>query len=149
MSTSVRSGPFFALRDLIKYFPVRKGVFRKTVGHVKAVDGVSFEIGEGTTLGLVGESGCGKTTTARLILQLENPDSGQIMLDGENTVGVRGARLAEYRRRVQLIFQDPFSSLNPHKKIEQIVGEPYILEFHKSDVIALASFHGSGLRDIG
>ena len=94
---------------------------------MKAVDGVSFGIDEGTTLGLVGESGYGKTTTARLILQLEKPDSGQIMIDGESAVGAGGAQLAEYRRRVQLIFQDPFSSLNPHKKIEQIVGEPYIV----------------------
>jgi oligopeptide transport system ATP-binding protein len=127
MSSSVPNGSFFAVRDLVKYFPVRKGLFRKTTGHVKAVDGVSFEVEEGSTLGLVGESGCGKTTTARLILHLEKPDSGQILIEGEDTVDVRGAQLAAYRRRVQLIFQDPYSSLNPHKKIGQIVGEPYII----------------------
>ena len=127
MSASASNTMFFSVRDLIKYFPVRKGVFKRTTGHVKAVDGISFEVEEGTTLGLVGESGCGKTTTARLILQLEKADSGQILVEGEETVGARGAQLAEYRRRVQLIFQDPYSSLNPHKKIEQIVGEPYII----------------------
>ena len=127
MSTSEQKTPFFALKNVVKYFPVRTGLLRRTTAHVKAVDGVSFEIPEGTTLGLVGESGCGKTTTARLILHLETPDSGQIVVEGQDTVDVRRVQLAAYRRRVQYIFQDPYSSLNPHKKVEQIVGEPYIV----------------------
>ncbi len=119
--------PFFAVRNLTKRFPVRRGVFLRTTGHISAVDDISFEVDQGTTLGLVGESGCGKTTTARMILHLEKPSAGQMLLEGENTVDIRGERLRQFRRRVQLIFQDPYSSLNPHRNIEQIIGEPFVV----------------------
>ena len=120
-----RSSPeVLAVRGLRKYFPVRKGMLLRTVGQVQAVDGVSFAIARGRTLGLVGESGCGKTTTARLILRLEQPDAGRVMLDGEDTVGLSGAALRRFRTAVQMIFQDPYSSLNPHHSARRIVGEP-------------------------
>jgi len=116
--------PFFAVRCLKKYFPVRKGVFSRTVGHVQAVDGISFEVRQGQTLGLVGESGCGKSTAARLILQLEKPDTGEVILEGRNILGVKGSALRAYRRDVQMVFQDPYSSLNPHKTAWQTLAEP-------------------------
>ena len=115
---------FFAVHNLKKYFPVKKGILQRTVAQVQAVDGISFVIRHGQTLGLVGESGCGKTTTARLILQLERPDAGEIILEGRSVVGVKGAALHAFRRDVQMIFQDPYSSLNPHKTAEQIISEP-------------------------
>jgi oligopeptide transport system ATP-binding protein len=108
---------------------VRKGILQRTVAHVHAVDGVSFEIPQGQTLGLVGESGCGKTTTARLILQLDRPDSGELILEGKQMFGGTRAALRRYRRDVQMIFQDPYSSLNPRKTVEQIIGEP--LRIHR------------------
>ena len=122
-----RDAEFLAVRDLRKYFPVRKGMFLRTVGHVQAVDGVSFAIGRGRTLGLVGESGCGKTTTARLIVHLEQPDAGQVFLDGTDTAGLTGAALRRFRTAVQMIFQDPYSSLNPHHTARRILGEPLLV----------------------
>ncbi len=116
------------VRDLIKYFPIQKGVFRKVVGHVKAVDGVSFFIRDGETLGMVGESGCGKTTTGRCILRLEEPTRGvvnfrynDVMTDLAST---SFRDLKAIRREVQVIFQDPFSSLDPRKTIRDIIAEP-------------------------
>jgi oligopeptide/dipeptide ABC transporter ATP-binding protein len=94
------------------------------VARVHAVDEVSFEVGRGQTLGLVGESGCGKTTTARLILQLERPDAGELVLEGRPVLGGSRAALRSYRRDVQMVFQDPYASLNPRKTVEQLVGEP-------------------------
>ena len=122
-----RDAEFLAVRDLRKYFPVRKGIFLRTVGHVQAVDGVSFAIGRGRTLGLVGESGCGKTTTARLIVHLEQPDAGQVLLDGTDTAGLTGAGLRRFRTAAQMIFQDPYSSLNPHHTARRILGEPLLV----------------------
>ena len=128
-SASAGSGgeQFLAVHGLRKYFPVRKGIFLRTAGHVKAVDGVSFAVGRGRTLGLVGESGCGKTTTARVIVQLERPDAGRVLIDGRDTVGLTGAALREFRTAAQMIFQDPYSSLNPHHTARRIMGEPLLV----------------------
>ncbi len=112
------------VNNLIKYFPVKKGVFSKTVGHVKAVDGVSFDVHKGETLGLVGESGCGKTTTGRVILQLIPATQGEVYFkDSPNLVTLTNSQMRPYRRYIQMIFQDPFSSLNPRMTIGNIVGE--------------------------
>ena len=114
--------------NLKKYFPVTKGlIMMKTIGHVQAVDGVSFSINEGETMGLVGESGCGKTTTAKLILRLERPTEGQIFLDGKDIQGFRGSELREYRTQVQAVFQDPWSSLSPRMKVRDIVAEALVV----------------------
>lgn len=114
-----------SVNGLRMYFPVTEGiVMRRVVAHVKAVDGVSFDIRKGETLGLVGESGCGKTTTGRCILQLERPTAGRITFGGEDLTTLRGEPLRAMRRRIQVIFQDPYSSLNPRLKIGEIIGEP-------------------------
>ncbi|MDP7035962.1 MAG: dipeptide ABC transporter ATP-binding protein [Planctomycetota bacterium] len=109
--------------DLKMHFPIKKGVFSKTVGWVQAVDGVSFEVGEGETLGLVGESGCGKTTVGRSILRLIEPTAGTVHFEGKDVAQMRGKELRRMRRRMQIIFQDPYSSLNPRMTVESIVGE--------------------------
>ena len=126
-SAGGRDAEFLEVRDLRKYFPVKKGILLRTVGQVQAVDGVSFAIARGTTLGLVGESGCGKTTTARLIVHLEQPDAGQVLIDGRDTAGISGAALRRLRTVVQMIFQDPYSSLNPHHTARRILGEPLLV----------------------
>ncbi len=115
--------PLVEVRDLIKHFPVRGGILQRTVGVVQAVDGVSFEIRRGETLGLVGESGCGKTTVGRLLLRLIEPTSGTIRFDGQDITTVRGAALKPYRRRMQIIFQDPYASLDPRTPIGDSIGE--------------------------
>ena len=109
--------PLVEVRDLVKHFPVRGGILQRTVNVVQAVDGVSFDIRRGETLGLVGESGCGKTTVGRLLLRLIEPTSGTIRFDGADITRVRGARLKPYRRRMQIILQDPFASLDPRTPI--------------------------------
>jgi oligopeptide transport system ATP-binding protein len=112
-------------RAVTKHFPLSRGtILSRTVGTVKAVDGVDFVLRRGETLGLVGESGCGKTTTARLVLCLERPTSGGIFFRGRNVHALRGAQMGEYRRAVQAVFQDPYSSLNPRLTIRTTVGEP-------------------------
>ena len=112
------------VRDLVKHFEVSRGLFGGTAGVVKAVDGVSFSIRRGETLGLVGESGCGKTTTGRCILQLERPTSGQVIFEGRDLTTVSPGELRHARRRIQVIFQDPYSSLNPRMTVGQIIAEP-------------------------
>ena len=113
------------VRNLKMHFPVTEGiVFHKVVAEVKAVDGVSFQIHKGETLGLVGESGCGKTTTGRCILQLERPTSGEIIFEGQSLTELDAKALRPLRRKIQVIFQDPYSSLNPRMKTGDIVGEP-------------------------
>jgi oligopeptide/dipeptide ABC transporter ATP-binding protein len=118
----------FEVRDLEKHFPLTSGViFRKTVGAVRAVDGVSFDVYEGETLGLVGESGCGKSTTARLITRLLEPTSGEVRYKGEDISHMSRNDLKPLRRDMQMIFQDPYSSLNPRKTVGSIIGEPFVI----------------------
>ncbi|MFO7772665.1 MAG: dipeptide ABC transporter ATP-binding protein [Dehalococcoidia bacterium] len=113
------------VKDLKMYFPVTKGIIRQSkVAEVKAVDGVSFDIRQGETLGLVGESGCGKTTTGRCILRLYRPTDGQVIFDGKDLCQLEGESLRQLRRQMQLVFQDPYGSLNPRMKVGDIVGEP-------------------------
>ncbi|HEX4174152.1 MAG TPA: dipeptide ABC transporter ATP-binding protein [Acetobacteraceae bacterium] len=115
--------PLLRVSGLVKNFPVRRGVFRRTVEEVHAVDHVSFEIGSGETLGLVGESGCGKSTTGRCILRLIEPTAGEIWFDGRNVVEFDPGELAALRRDMQIIFQDPYASLNPRMTVGAIIGE--------------------------
>jgi peptide/nickel transport system ATP-binding protein/oligopeptide transport system ATP-binding protein len=122
--TAADATPVLEVTDLKRHFPVKKGIIRRTVGHVLAVDGVSFAIGPGETLGLVGESGCGKSTVARTILRLLEPTGGSIKLEGRDITHLSKAQLRPYRREMQMIFQDPFSSLNPRMAAGDIVGEP-------------------------
>ena len=112
-----------SVKNLIKYFPIRKGVFRRTVGWVKAVDNISFDIYNGETLGLVGESGCGKSTTALTMLRLEEPTSGEIIFRGKNIAKIDKKQMRSYRKDLQIIFQDPYSSLNPRMRIKNIIAE--------------------------
>jgi oligopeptide/dipeptide ABC transporter ATP-binding protein len=116
--------PLIEVTDLKKHFPLRRGVLGRTVGNVLAVDGISFSINEGETLGLVGESGCGKTTVARTVLRLIEPTSGQIKVRGQEISGLGKAEVRPLRRQMQIVFQDPFSSLNPRIRVGKIVGEP-------------------------
>jgi oligopeptide/dipeptide ABC transporter ATP-binding protein len=114
--------------NLRKHYPFTKGIlFARTVGQVKAVDDISFTIAPGETLGLVGESGCGKTTTSKLVLNLEEPTSGEILLEGKPIHGLRGDALREYRSLVQAVFQDPWSSLNPRMTVGKIIGESLVV----------------------
>jgi len=112
------------VENLKKYFPVKKGLLSRTVGEVRAVDGVSFTINRGETLGLVGESGCGKTTVGRTILRLIEPTAGRVSFNGENLLELKGAELRNMRASLQIIFQDPFSSLDPRMNVGQIIAEP-------------------------
>ncbi len=116
------------VRDLYKHFPLKKGIIlQRQVGAVRAVDGISFDVVEGETLGLVGESGCGKSTTARLITRLLEPTDGQIIYKGNDIAHSTRAELKPLRRDMQIIFQDPYSSLNPRKTVGSIIGEPFII----------------------
>ena len=114
-------------RNIVKYYPIHGGVFMKEVASVKAVDDVSLTIREGETLGLVGESGCGKTTFGRTVLRLEEPTSGEIYFEGENILAYDSEQMRALRKKMQIIFQDPFSSLNPRKTVSHIVGYPLLI----------------------
>ena len=115
------------VRNLTKYYPVKRGLLSRTVNYVRAIDGVSFELQKGETLGLVGESGCGKTTTGRCILRLIEPSSGEIRFDGQNLLTMDRSSVRGIRRNMQMIFQDPYASLNPRMTVSGIVEEPLII----------------------
>ncbi len=119
-------------RNIVKYFPIKGGVFLKEIAAVKAVDGVSLTIDEGETVGLVGESGCGKTTFGRAILRLEEPTSGEIYFEGESILTYDKNKMQALREKMQIIFQDPFSSLNPRKTVAHIIGEPLLVHGMRS-----------------
>ncbi len=118
--------PILQVRDLVKHFPVTRGVlFKRTIGHVRAVDGVSFDLNRGETLGIVGESGCGKSTLAQVLMRLEKPTSGSAHFEGSDMFGLKGSELRKLRRDMQIVLQDPYTSLNPRRTVGDIVGEPY------------------------
>ena len=123
------SGTLLEMRNLKMHFPIKAGVLRRTVGHVKAVDGVDLEIKKGETLGLVGESGCGKSTLARLVLRLLEPTEGEVLFEGEDILHYDRRRMLDVRRNMQIIFQDPYASLNPRMSVGNIIAEP--LKTHK------------------
>jgi oligopeptide/dipeptide ABC transporter ATP-binding protein len=116
------------VRDLVKHFPITQGIlFQKQVAAVRAVDGISFDVRRGETLGIVGETGCGKSTTAKLLLRLIDPTSGSITFEGDEIAYLRGAPLKQLRREMQMIFQDPYSSLNPRKSVGSIISDPFVI----------------------
>ncbi len=118
------AAPVVQVTDLKKHFPIRKGLLRRVVGNVHAVDGVSFSIGEAETLALVGESGCGKSTVGRTLLRLIQPTAGSIKVGGTEITGLNKQQMRPYRREMQIVFQDPYASLNPRMRVGDIIGEP-------------------------
>jgi len=122
------NGVILSVRNLVKHFPIKKGIFfEKQIGAVHAVDDISFEVSRGEILGLVGESGCGKTTTGRTIIQLEKPTSGEIIFNGVNLAEADRKELFNARRKIQMIFQDPYASLNPRMTVKEIIEEPMVI----------------------
>src|SRR5256884_1259357 len=122
------------VRDLVKHFPITRGIIlQRQIGAVHAVDGVSFDVMRGETLGLVGETGCGKSTTARLVMRLLEPTSGTIRYDGRDISHISRGQLKPLRREMQMIFQDPYSSLNPRKTVGSIIGEPFVIHGVEGD----------------
>lgn len=121
--------PLVEIKNLKKYFPIKKGMFKKTVGHVKAVDGLDFTIFKGETLGLVGESGCGKSTTGRTILQLLTPTEGEVLYEGKNLLDMKSAEMRKLRKDLQMVFQDPYASLDPRLTVGELIAEP--LQIHQ------------------
>ncbi|MFF8773721.1 ABC transporter ATP-binding protein [Kitasatospora sp. NPDC015120] len=118
--------PILEVRDLVKHYPLTQGiVFKKQVGAVRAVDGVSFDLAKGETLGIVGESGCGKSTLAKVLMHLEKATAGQVRFKGEDITRLSGAGLKAVRRNIQMVFQDPYTSLNPRMTVGDIIGEPF------------------------
>jgi oligopeptide/dipeptide ABC transporter ATP-binding protein len=116
------------VKDLVKHFPIKRGIiFQRQIGAVKAVDGVSFDVQQGETLGIVGETGCGKSTTARLLCRLMDPSSGTITFEGENIAAHKGDDLKALHRQMQMVFQDPYSSLNPRKSVGSIISDPFVI----------------------
>lgn len=125
---STNGSALVEVRDLVKHFPIKQGViFQRQIGAVKAVDGVSFDVMDGETLGIVGETGCGKSTTARLLVRLLDPTSGSIVFEGVDIAKASRGSLKDLHRKVQIIFQDPYSSLNPRKTVGSIISDPYII----------------------
>ncbi len=120
--------PLMQVRNLVKHFPITRGiVIQRKVGAVQAVDGVSFDVNRGETLGIVGETGCGKSTTARVMMRLLEATSGEVLFEGQDITHLKGARLKAIRRDMQMIFQDPYSSLNPRKTVGSIIGQPFAI----------------------
>jgi oligopeptide transport system ATP-binding protein len=120
------SETILSVDNLVKYYPVTQGVvFKRTIGHVRAVDGVSFDLKAGETLGVVGESGCGKSTLARVLMNLDKPTSGSVTYRGDKLSGLRGAALRRMRRQIQMVMQDPYTSLNPRMTVGDLIGEPF------------------------
>jgi oligopeptide/dipeptide ABC transporter ATP-binding protein len=149
MTASGAPTPLVEVEGLVKHFPVKGGAFsRRRGGLVRAVDGISFTIGRGETLGLVGESGCGKSTTGRLLLRLIEPSAGAIRIDGTDLASLGGRALRSRRRDVQMIFQDPYSSLNPRKTVGGIVAEPLIVH-GEGDAAQRSARVGELLRLVG
>ena len=129
-TTKIKMGEkLLDVQDLKMHFPITRGIiFQRQVGAIKAVDGLDFTLFRGETLGLVGESGCGKSTTGRAILQLHRPTGGAVLFEGKDLTQTKGEELRKMRRRMQMIFQDPYASLNPRMTVGSIIGEP--LEVH-------------------
>jgi oligopeptide/dipeptide ABC transporter ATP-binding protein len=127
VSATANGDTLVEVRGLVKHFPIRAGFFQRQVGAVQAVDGVDFDVRRGETLGLVGESGCGKSTTARLITRLLEPTGGSITYEGRDIAGLSRSQLKPLRREMQMIFQDPYSSLNPRKTVGSIISEPFVI----------------------
>ncbi len=121
---SLAGPPILQVRDLIKEFPIRSGLLRRVKGVIHAVSGVSFDVARGETLGMVGESGCGKSTTGRCVLRLLDPTSGSVKFNGEELVGASSSRVRRLRRKAQIVFQDPYASLNPRMTVQSIISEP-------------------------
>ncbi len=120
--------PLLEVRNLVKHFPIQRGLLKRTVGHVKAVDDISYSVQRGETFGLVGESGCGKSTTARLVLKLMSATSGQIFFGGRDITNLAGEDVRALRADMQIVFQDPYASLNPRMTVRQIIAEPMIVQ---------------------
>ena len=141
------------VENLQKYFPIKSGMFSRVVGHVKAVDDVSFEVFEGETLGIVGESGCGKSTTGRVIMRLHEPTDGKVTFDGVELTGLSAEEMRKTRREIQMVFQDPYASLNPRHTVEKILMEPLIVHgigtaaeqkkkvIEYLEIVGLSSYH--------
>lgn len=127
MAKTADAAPLLSVEDLKTYYPIKKGVLSRTVGYVKAVDGVNFSIYPGETLGLVGESGCGKSTIGRSIIRLEKPTEGRIIFQNENILDYPSQKMKQVRTDMQMIFQDPYSSLNPRKRVKDILAEPLLV----------------------
>ena len=127
-SADTTDTPLLEVRDLVKHFPITRGiVFQRKIGAVKAVDGISFDVKRGQTLGIVGETGCGKSTTARLLVRLLDPTGGQVLFEGHDIAQRKGDALKALHREAQMIFQDPYSSLNPRKTVGSIIAEPFAI----------------------
>ncbi|MER2058802.1 MAG: dipeptide ABC transporter ATP-binding protein [Niallia sp.] len=147
--------PLVEIQNLKKYYPIKKGILSKTVGHVKAVDGLNFSIYPGETISLVGESGCGKSTTGRAIVKLDPPTEGKVLFEGKDMATIQHKELRKIRTEMQIIFQDPYSSLNPRKRIGDLLAEPLIAhrlatkeEANKKvdqilEIVGLTKFHKS------